>query len=66
MRYGKWFLDLKRFLAVTGYTLLQFAELLHHFKDAHDSPLSSYSMDRKVRKTQGAEICALCQRPYQR
>jgi hypothetical protein len=50
VKYEQWKKNPIRFVAMTGYTVGQFEELLPYFKEAHDQYLSFYQMNGKRRK----------------
>jgi hypothetical protein len=50
MKYQEWQKKTNRFVAMTGYTVEKFNELLPYFKAAHDEYLSEYQMNGKRRK----------------
>lgn len=49
MKYEQWLHNPVRFLAMTGYTVAQFSELLPYFIDSHDRYLSKYHLNGQVR-----------------
>lgn len=50
MKYEQWKKNPPRFVAMTGYSIAQFDELLPYFQEAHDVYLSRYQMNGKRRK----------------
>lgn len=50
MKHEQWLKNPIRFLAMTGHTIENFNALLPHFKDIHDTYLSKYSLQGKVRR----------------
>jgi hypothetical protein len=50
VKYEQWLKNPLRFVAMTGYTVERFGELLPYFKEAHDQYLSRYQLNGKRRK----------------
>ena len=50
VKYEQWKKNPIRFVAMTGYTVEQFGQLLPYFKEAHDQYLSRYQINGKRRK----------------
>jgi hypothetical protein len=50
VKYEQWKKNPTCFVAMTGYTMERFGELLPSFKEAHDQYLSRYQMNGKRRK----------------
>jgi hypothetical protein len=50
VKYEQWLKNPPRFVAMTGYQVERFHELLPYFKQAHDQYLSRYQMNGKRRK----------------
>src|SRR4051794_29597312 len=50
VKYEQWKKNPIRFVAMTGYTVERFGELLPYFKEIHDQYLSHYHLNGKRRK----------------
>jgi DDE superfamily endonuclease/Helix-turn-helix of DDE superfamily endonuclease len=50
VKYEQWKKNPIRFVAMTGYSMEQFGQLLPYFKEAHDTYVSRYQMNGKRRK----------------
>src|SRR5690349_15688412 len=50
VKYEQWKKNPTRFVAMTGYQIEQFEQLLPYFKEAHDQYLSRYQMNGKRRR----------------